>query len=127
MGDVEVVGLRTSDRSIIVLTPCEKLEIPADANDLGCTVEERVEALDGLRRKSHRQLLETDIRPVGVADQPFLTAENPDLQSVRIEHVDRAPSDRGRQQMPGDHRKVGCRYNPAVEAADRRRDCEGPE
>ena len=46
MGDVEVVGLRTSDGSIIgergahiALTPCEKLEIPADADDLGGAIE----------------------------------------------------------------------------------------
>ena len=102
MGDVEVVWLRTSDGSIIgergahiALTPCEKLEIPADADDLGSTIEGGFEVLDDLRPKSHRPLLEADIRRVGVAHQPVLSAENPDLHPVRIEHVDRAPSDRG--------------------------------
>ena len=102
MGDVEVVWLRTSDGSLIreggthiVLAACEEFKILADADDLGGPIEGRVEVFDDLCAESHRPLLEADIRAVRVAHQPVLSAENPDLHAMCIEHVNRVLCDCG--------------------------------
>ena len=132
MGDVEVVGLRTRDESAIgergphiALALFEKIEILADTDDLGGGIEGSAEILDDCRREPDRALLERDIRPVGIAHQPVLAAEDPDLYPAGIKRVDRAPSHLRRQQMFGDHRKIWRRYDPAIEAAHRRRDLRG--
>ncbi len=134
MCDVEVVGLRTNDGgsigqrgSQISLTPCKKLEVSADADDLGSGVEEGSEILHQCRSEPHRALLEPDIRTVGVAHQPVLPVENPDLDPPRIEHFNRTTRELRRQKMLGDHRKIGSRYHPAIETAHGRRNSQGVE
>jgi hypothetical protein len=58
VGDVEVVRLRTNDGRLIdergmrvALTPCEKLEIRADTDDLGGGIEGSSEIFDDCGRE----------------------------------------------------------------------------
>ena len=76
----------------VALALCEKIEIRADTDDLGGIIEDRSEIFDDRWPKSHGALIAPDIRPVGIAHQPVLSGEDPGLHSMRIEHVDRAPS-----------------------------------
>src|SRR6476620_5193788 len=100
MGDVEVVGLRTCDGTPIgergahiAVTPCEKVEVLADTDDLGGGIEVASKVLDHHRPETYGAFLFTDIRPARMANEPVLPAKHPDLHLVRIEQIDRAPSD----------------------------------
>src|ERR1700733_8236271 len=100
----------------------EKIKILADTDDLGGDVERNAEIIDNRRLKSHRELLERDIRPAGAARQPRLPAERPDSHPARVQWANRARRAPGRQNMCGDPRKVWRRYYPAVKAAHWRLD-----
>src|SRR5450631_2304428 len=111
VGNIEIVRLRarhgglTAKRGThIALTLCENLEFLADANDLIGGIETLTKIVDQCRLEPHSALLEPDIWSVGIAHQPILPTENPDLHIVRVEQTNGAPSGIRRQQMLGDDR-----------------------
>ena len=66
----------------------EKREIGADPDDLGGGIKRRPEIVDDRWPEAHRPFFQPDIGPIGVAHQPVLTAEYPDLDPSRVEQVD---------------------------------------
>ena len=95
MGDIEVVGLRTSDGSLYRPSAARTSRSHRARSSksaltptiLAARIEDGPKSSTIVGRKPDRALLEPDIRPVGVTHQPVLSAEHPDLHSVRIEHA----------------------------------------
>src|SRR5450830_24851 len=111
VGNIEIVRLRARHGGLIgkrgthiALTLCENLEFLADANDLIGGIETLTEIADHCRLEPNGALLENYIWSVGIAHQPILPTENPDLNIVRVEQTNGAPSGIRRQQMLGDDR-----------------------
>ena len=88
----------------IALTLRENLEFLADANDFIGGIEALSEIADHCRLEPNGALLEHYIWSVGISHQPILPTENPDLNIVRVEQTNGAPSGIRRQQMLGDDR-----------------------
>jgi hypothetical protein len=71
----------------VALTPCEKLEIRADTDDLGGGIEGSSEIFDDCGREPHGALFQRDIGLVGMAYQPVVPAEKLHLRpGVRQGH-----------------------------------------
>src|SRR5665213_2222518 len=99
VGYIEIVRLRARHGGLIAkrgthiaLTLRENLEFLADANNLIGGIETLTKIVDQCRLKPHSALLEPDIWSVGIAHQPILPPENPDLHIARVEQTNGAPS-----------------------------------
>src|ERR1700690_4277559 len=131
VGNIEIVRLRARHGGLIgkrgthiALTLCENLEFFADANDLIGGIEALSEITYHCRLEPNGALLEPYIWSVGIAHQPILPTENPDLHIMRVEQTNGAPSGIRRQQMLGDDRQIARQYNSAIKATHRRRDSQ---
>lgn len=108
----------------MLLEPCQKIEISADADNLSGTIERAAEILDHRRPIADRMLLAPHIGSFGIAQQPILPTEYPGLRIMRFDHGNRLPGSCGRQSMRNQGRQIGRRQQAAIEAGDRRRDRE---
>ena len=94
--------------------------VVAHTHDLGDTGVDAVEAVDHGRLEPHRLRLASDVRPVGVADEPVGAAVDPDVEGERLEQRDRPRDEIGGDGAILDDAQVGLDDQPTVEGGDGR-------
>ena len=89
MGDVEIVGLRTSRRRVcaervlgILFATRDQVVIVAYADDLDGAVEHAFEIRNDGRGELDGPLLPRDMRRMGVTDKPVVAAIDPHIHAV---------------------------------------------
>src|SRR4029079_1782900 len=97
----------------------QKHRVGARTNDLACGREIRRKIPDDGRIGENRALFMWDVVAVGVAGEPLLVSEQPDIDAEFVQHAETALGRSGRDQMLLDEVQFRIYDRASIECAER--------